>query len=303
MTIRKYILAFLALAGVVSAIVVGIISSRQLSVETTVVQPFQPPFTSFVASPGMIEASSGNISVGTSVPGIVREIYVDVGDRVQQGQALFRIDDSSLQAQRIAVAAKVKEAEANLRKPRDKLNTAERLITLDKNAVSKQEMIELRDDVAVAASALDSEKAQLAKVERDIQLCTIRAPIAGRILQLRVRAGEYAQDGGDGNPLLMLGDDTTLYVRVDINENDAWRIEKEAKAFAYLRGNPEIVIPLKFIRLEPYVVPKQALTGQGTERTDVRVMQVIYGFEKKELPVYIGQQLDVYVDAPSGKER
>lgn len=301
MKIRRYVLAFMALIGLVSAIVVGIKSSQQVPGKTSVVQPFQPPFSSYVAGPGMIEASSGNIAVGTGVPGIIQQIYVDVGAQVQQGQPLFKIDDSELQAQRNAMKAKVKEAEANLRKPRDRLATAERLSKLDKNAVTRQELMELRDDVAVAVSVLESERAQLEKVERQIELCTIGAPIAGRILQIHVRVGEYAQDGG--TPLMLLGDDTTLYVRVDINENDAWRIQENAKAFAYLRGNPEIVIPLQFKHLEPYVVPKQALSGQGTERTDVRVMQVVYSFEKKDLSVYIGQQLDVYIEAPPIKDK
>jgi RND family efflux transporter MFP subunit len=249
----------------------------------------------------MVEARSGNISVGTSVAGIVKELYVKVGDTVEKGQPLFKIDDARLQAQRLATAAKVKEAEANLRKPRDKLRTAERLKRLDENAISPQELIELRDDVAVASSALASEQAQLESLERQIELCTVRAPISGRILQARLRVGEYAQDGGNGAPLMVVGDVSQLHVRVDINEDDAWRIREDARAMAYLRGNHEIAIPLDFVRVEPYVVPKQDLTGQSAERTDVRVMQVIYGFEKQDLPVYIGQQLDVYIEAPAAK--
>jgi hypothetical protein len=54
---------------------------------------------------------------------------------------------------------------------------------------------------------------------------------------------------------------------------------------------------LKFERLEPMVVRKASLTGESIERTDTRVLQVIYSFDRAALPVYVGQQLDVFIDA------
>jgi HlyD family secretion protein len=46
-------------------------------------------------------------------------------------------------------------------------------------------------------------------------------------------------------------------------------------------------------------VPKVSLTGQSTERTDTRVLQAIYSFDPAALPVYVGQQMDVFIEAPS----
>jgi len=42
---------------------------------------------------------------------------------------------------------------------------------------------------------------------------------------------------------------------------------------------------------------KKALTGDNTERVDTRVLQVIYAVEPGKLPVYVGQQLDVFIRA------
>ena len=67
---------------------------------------------------------------------------------------------------------------------------------------------------------------------------------------------------------------------------------------AFVRGNPDLKTPLQFERLEPYVVPKVSLTGQSTERTDTRVLQAIYSFDPAALPVYVGQQMDVFIQAP-----
>jgi hypothetical protein len=42
-------------------------------------------------------------------------------------------------------------------------------------------------------------------------------------------------------------------------------------------------------------VPKKALSGDNTERVDTRVLQVIYAIEPGQQPVYVGQQLDVFI--------
>jgi HlyD family secretion protein len=98
---------------------------------------------------------------------------------------------------------------------------------------------------------------------------------------------------------MLLGQNAPLlHVRVDIDETDAWRLRPGALAVAFVRGNPELKTPLQFVRIEPYVLPKVSLTGQTTERTDTRVLQVIYSFEQAPLPVYVGQQLDVFIQAP-----
>jgi hypothetical protein len=65
-----------------------------------------------------------------------------------------------------------------------------------------------------------------------------------------------------------------------------------------VRGNREIKTAIQFVRTEPYIVPKRSLTGDTTERVDTRVLQILYGFDRGDLPVYVGQQMDVFIEAP-----
>ena len=65
-----------------------------------------------------------------------------------------------------------------------------------------------------------------------------------------------------------------------------------------MKGNKDLSTPLNFVSVEPYVIPKRSLTGDSSERVDTRVLQVIYAFDAKALPVYVGQQMDVYIEAP-----
>jgi hypothetical protein len=92
-------------------------------------------------------------------------------------------------------------------------------------------------------------------------------------------------------------------VRVDVDENDAWRFQPASKAAAFVRGNRELKADLSFVRVEPYVLPKRSLTGESTERVDTRVLQVVYAFDRGVIPVYVGQQMDVFIEAKPLGER
>jgi len=155
-------------------------------------------------------------------------------------------------------------------------------------------------DIAVAKSEVAQAEAQVKMIETNIDRLTMRAPIAGVILQNKVRLGQYAQCGPLSEPLMILGSVNPLHVRVDVDEHDAWRLRGGAPAVASPRGNGSIRIPLEFVRFEPYVIPKKSLTGDGTERVDTRVLQVIYSIRDGGPSVYVGQQMDVYIETPVG---
>ncbi len=153
-------------------------------------------------------------------------------------------------------------------------------------------------DIEIAQAQVESAQAQVNAVKTDLDRLTVRAPVDGTAMQVNIRVGEFAQAGALATPLILFGGCEVLNVRVDIDENDAWRVKEAAPATGYVRGNASISTPLTFVRIEPYVVPKKSLTGDSTERVDTRVLQVLYSFNPRGLPVYVGQQMDVYIDAP-----
>lgn len=295
---RFTILSILALLGAVIAIFVVIDTNRPVPVPSPTVQTPQAPFASYVAGVGITETGRGNIAVGTAVFGIVAELFVRVGDQVKAGDSLFKIDDRALQAQLSVARARVNEAGAALAKPRHRLKFLTHLQRTDNGAVSTAAISDLRDDVRAAESVLGSAKAEAGQIDVEIQRCLVRAPAAGRVLQINTRVGEYVEGGGQARPLMLVGDDDRVYLRVDIDEHDAWRIRPQARARAFVRGNPQQQAELRFEYIEPYVIPKTSLTGQSTERPDVRVLQVIYSAQRSALPVYLGQQMDAFIEAP-----
>jgi multidrug resistance efflux pump len=153
-------------------------------------------------------------------------------------------------------------------------------------------------DIAVAKAEVAQAEAQLELVETNIERLTTRAPLDGTILQNKVRLGQYAQCGQLGEPLMILGGGVDLHIRADIDENETWRVRPNTEAMAYVRGDATQEYPLEFVRFEPYVIPKKSLTGDTTERVDTRVLQVIYRVKAEHVPLYVGQQMDVYIETP-----
>ena len=307
--IRKYILPLLAVAGLALAIFVVVQGSKAVPAAEPVAPPASSPFESGIAGAGIVEPSTEDIAIGTGVGGVVTDVYVKVGQEVEEGQPLFRVRDKTLRAelamQKAAVGAKrgkLAEAQALLGDARNQLELYESVP--DPRAIVEEELIRRRFALKTAEaraqqakSELETAEAQVAVTEAELDRHTIKAPTAGTILQVKIRKGEYAMAGVPQTPLMVLGDTRTLHVRVDIDENDAWRLDPSREAEASVRGNPGLKTGLRFVRIEPYVIPKRSLTGESTERVDTRVLQVLYSFDRGSLPVYVGQQMDVFIEA------
>lgn len=150
-------------------------------------------------------------------------------------------------------------------------------------------------DMKIARAEVAQAEAQVRRLETDIERLAVRALMAGEILQLNVRAGEYAQSGPLAKPLIIMGDTSRLHLRADVDENEAWRIRAGASAQAAERGAGSHKFQLEFVRFEPYVTPKKSLTGDSTERVDTRVLQIIYRFKDSKIPFRVGQQMDVFI--------
>jgi RND family efflux transporter MFP subunit len=308
--VTKYGLQGLGLVGLAFAIWMVLVTGRAVPVAPPVVTPAKPPYAAYIAAAGIIETRTLDIHIGTQVPGLVTDVYVVVGSRVKKGDPLFKLDDRYLTAQLVVqratlqtALARVKEAEASVADLRNRLALAEAI--KDPGAISKEDLTNRRYAVKTATAHLTSAQAdatlmesQVKQAETNIDLLTVRAPVDGEVLQINTRVGEFAQAGPLTTPLMLFGNIDRLHVRVDIDENDAWRFRPQAQAMAFVRGNPLLKTPLMYEWTEPFVIPKKSLTGGTTERVDTRVMQVVYSFDRAELPVYVGQQMDIYIEAP-----
>jgi RND family efflux transporter MFP subunit len=294
--IFKSVPFYLSLIGIAATLILISILNAPPPPRTEARAPAVNPYKDVIAASGIVESADRNILVGVPVSGLVTDVFVKVSDHVTQGESLFQIDTRELKALLIQQKANVKVTEATLLRLKDQL--ARLKSVKDSRAVSQEDVNTRLNDVKVAEAQVVASKAQVLQTMKLIDRLTIKAPKSGQVLQSNIRAGEYISSSAE-NPAILLGDIEHLQVRVDIDEQNASRFYPDFQAVAFLKNNTAYSIPLKFDRVEPFVIPKKSLTGATDERVDTRVLQVIYSFQVPvDFNVFVGQQVDVFIDAP-----
>lgn len=187
-----------------------------------------------------------------------------------------------------ASEARVSEAQAAMVAAEDAYRRTARLA--EARTVPDAELISRRAELEQARQRMQVEQART-----EIARLTVTSPIAGDILKVDVRAGEHVGTTGS-EWLMVLGRVQPLCVRADFDESEIPRFDKRARAHAHPRGESGRSHRLRFLRVEPYVVPKRSLTGDNRERVDTRVLQVVYAVEDDAPGLFVGQQVDVFVD-------
>jgi HlyD family secretion protein len=347
---RSYFYWIVVLAAIF-ALIVGIFMwneklKQSTPTSTAVIPRNSAPFPSYISAVGIVEANGGNIYIGSPVNRIVDKVEVKVGQKVKEGDVLFRLESYDLKADWASRYLEYENALVNLKKLEElpksedvasakaQLKSAivmieqaksqyQRVDGLQKSGAMSDEEINRRrfafeeaeaklqqaqanlDKVNAGAGASELEiarlqikqsKALVERVEADIRRTVIRSPANASVLQIKIHAGEFPPSDSSRTPSMIIGNMDALNLRVSINQFDASYYNSDAKAVAYLQGNSNISFPLKFLHLEPYFVAKQNLNNDITEKVDTRVLQAIYSFKEGEKKVFIGQQMDVFIE-------
>jgi HlyD family secretion protein len=228
--------------------------------------------------------------------------------------------------------AQVKSANASLKSSQDQLDKQRKSYELDPKSVSKDVLDNAENAVKVAKANLEVAQKQYELTKAgawiyDIRTqekqynalskaymssnalltkYTIKAPVDGVMLSINAAVGSYVSPQGaydtyteGSDPVIVMGNlPPSIAVRCYIDEILVHRLPQgsQMRAQMFIRGT-DIHIPLQYVRIQPYVSPKIELSNQRTERVDVRVLPVIFSFERpKNISVYPGQLVDVYIE-------
>jgi HlyD family secretion protein len=229
--------------------------------------------------------------------------------------------------------AQVEFAAASLKNVQDQLDKVSKSYALDPKSVSKDAMDNAANAVRVSKSNLGVAEKQYELTKAGawiydirnqehqyealvkaytaskalLDKFTLRAPADGVILAIKAAVGSYVSPQGTYgtytqgfNPIIVMGGPPAqLAVRCYVDEILIPRLPKPESMTAkmFIRGT-KVSIPLDFMRVQPYVTPKIELSNQRTERVDVRVLPIIFRFQKpQDLDLFPGQLVDVYLGA------
>lgn len=307
-SIERILIVF-AILGALGGLYMVIIDRRKMPISQPVMAPSFAPYKNYIAASGIVEAEGTNVSIGSFLSGIVDEIMVNQGDLVKKDAPLFSLDKRQAEADLAIKKAAVDLAKTACDQAQSVLKSKKHLYDLVKNlankkAISREEIITRQDNFSIAQAdfknaqaALRNAEAELFSSKTNLNLLTVRAPSDGQVLQVNINKAEFVQaQNSTSTPPILFGNVDKSQIRVEIDENDAWKFKPNAQAIAYLRGNTQFKIPIQYSYTEPYVVPKTQLTGFPGEKVDMRILQVVYTYDPKEFSAYLGQQLDVYIE-------
>ncbi len=128
--------------------------------------------------------SSARFTVAAKVGGLVQSVLVDLGDRIEQGQVIARIDDAEL-------IQAVAQAQADLAVRRAELARAGSDLSLAQRDYDRSE--QLRERGIAAESQLDEISARLGSARASLQLAEAQVARAESALLLRRIELGYAQ--------------------------------------------------------------------------------------------------------------
>jgi HlyD family secretion protein len=196
-----------------------------------------------VDAPGVL-ISREEAAVNSELSGYaVAKVYVEAGALVRQGQPLAQLDDTLLQAQiaqQTALVAQQKVAADQA------AQQADDVAGLDNQGVLSKEQIDQRRFQARSARALlDAQTAQLKDLQTREGKMTVRAPVAGLILQRNVRPGDIAAPSG--TPMFTMARDDLIELEADVAEGDLSGIKVGDEAQVTLPDGTQVAGTVRLI--------------------------------------------------------
>ncbi|HYH95086.1 efflux RND transporter periplasmic adaptor subunit [Hyalangium sp.] len=255
------ILGALALAGA------GVYFARTRSTEKTAQQELPTAEAKRMDLEIVAEASGllepiRVVEVKSKASGEVLRVLVETGSKVAQGDLLAEIDPRDVQNA-------LTQAEADLESARVRLSTVDaqrqRMESLRASGVVTQQELEAAVDssaTARAASVRAETNLQLARERRkDV---TIRAPIAGTILERTIEPGliiaSATTNVSGGTTLFKMADMSEIQVRTKVDETDIGKIGPGLEARVSLEAYPSRTFIGEVVKIEPQAVVEQNVT-------------------------------------------
>jgi RND family efflux transporter MFP subunit len=220
------------LAAILLVAIVG--CQRQAPTETqteVLAEPLAPGATSDDHSeaekPGYIGVLAPKQSTEVVAPFTtkVAEVFVKLGDAVQQGQPLARLDDRPLREQLDIETATLKEAQAEAAQAYVASRAAKASLDREKralveNVVSKGEEKNAEFDsrkadmgAAKAGASVEEQKAKIAALKAKLTDTSLVAPLDGKVALLYVNLGDRVDEG---HPVIRVISSDELFVKFAI---------------------------------------------------------------------------------------
>ena len=251
----------------------------------------------------VVEASGtinpvNTVSVGSTVSGLIQDIYVDFNSQVKKGQILAQIDPRNFEATVQQNLAQINNAKANVARLQavaeyDKKMYERYQNLYSKNFVAKSELDQMKSnyysDVAqikAAQAQVNQYEANLKTAQTNLGYTQIIAPVDGTIISREIDVGQPVAASFQAPELFTIAQDLTqMQIEVSVSEADIGKVNEGQDVTYTLDGYPDSVFQGKVtqVRISPTTV------------SNVVTYTVIVGVKNDDLKLIPGMTANVSI--------
>lgn len=188
-----------------------------------------------VSSPATVEANpSKRANIYPPAGGLIVQLFVNMGQSVRAGQALFEIsspDIAEIQTAYLAARSALTQAERGLRRTE---------LLHERGIAPLRELEEARTEYEIASSEMEGAALtlQIYGIDKDDlgKPLIVRSPINGRVVDLDVAPGEFIAEPEE--PLMIIADLSSVWVTARIQEKDIRFVEAGGDVTARFTAYP-----------------------------------------------------------------
>ena len=201
------------------------------------------------------------VEVKSQASGEILEMPVDLGDRVEQGDLLARIDPREEVNELEQARADLEQARAQLQVTSSRLERARAL--RDSGVVTAEELESAILEHANARSAHQRARTRLELAREQRADATVRAPLGGTIIEKQVEEGQIitsTRDVTGGTTLLTMADLSEVQVRTLVDESEIGRVHQGLPAEITVEAYPDRTFRGEVLKIEPQATVQQNVT-------------------------------------------
>ncbi len=246
---KKHIITGIAVIAVLTAGIIGFAGSKQVKYQTRHVK--RCTITQVVEASGTINPVN-TVSVGSTVSGLIKEIYVDYNDVVKKGQILAQIDPANFEATVQQNQAQINNAQANVARLQaiadfDRQQYIRYKNLYAKNFVAKSELDEKYSTYKSDVAQINAAKAQISQYQASLRTAMtnlgytkIIAPVDGTVISREIDLGSPVAASFQAPELFTIAQDlTNMQIEVSVSEADIGKVEEGQDVTYTIDGYPD----------------------------------------------------------------
>lgn len=202
-----------------------------------------------------------DVEIRPQVEGSLTEIYIDEGQNVRKGQALFKVDDEILREQVVSAEADLQSEVASL--DRAKMELEKVLPLVEKNIISRYELDAARSNLLAAESRVNKARSMLANAKTRLGRTIISSPSDGTAGRIYFRQGSLVSPSTQ-EPLTIISRNEQMYAYFAITEQDVIEFQSYYKGRTLresIAAIPDVRLILPNGSMYPYAGKIDASTG------------------------------------------